>query len=175
LPHGSGGCHGQAYFLRIPQKDYECLVQRPPLQQFCYLPVFLHPLLECHVLWVCARSRLYQVIRENDQHPVPITSIPSRQSSVSSEADRDAGRTGNSPPYSSVSVVSHSPFRWSRPSICTCDPHNPQSDQVDNAGSVRVRIDGLSKVLHVLHQINGPVSQLFRNLPMREHPHELED
>jgi len=53
--------------------------------------------------------------------------------------------------------------------------HHPQSDQVDNAGSVRVRINGLSKVLHVLHQINGPVGQFFRNLSMREHPHELED
>lgn len=38
-----------------------------------------------------------------------------------------------------------------------------------------VRVNGLSKVLHILHQIDGPVGQLFRNLSMREHPHELED
>ena len=41
--------------------------------------------------------------------------------------------------------------------------------------SFDVRVNGLSKVLYVLHQIDGPVGQLFRNLSVREHPHELED
>lgn len=41
--------------------------------------------------------------------------------------------------------------------------------------SFNIRVNGLSEVLHILHQIDGPVGQLFRDLSVREHPHELED
>ena len=70
-------CHSRAYFfadvsLNRPV-DYERLIQRPSLQQLGYLPMFLHPLLECYVPRICSPSHLDQVIGKNNQHPVPVT------------------------------------------------------------------------------------------------------
>jgi hypothetical protein len=54
-----------------------------------------------------------------------------KKSSVSGKADGNCGRTDSSPPCSSISVASHSPSHWSRPSIYTCVPCNSRlrSDQ----------------------------------------------
>ena len=167
LPRGFGGVTAAEAICYV-SSGHKYLVQRPPLQQFGYLPVLLHPLLERHVCRVCALSHLDQVIGENNQHPVSIT-IPIKKPSASHEANGDTGRTDSSPPCSSISVASRSPFRSSRPSICI---FKSIRSKVDGADGVHIRINGLSEVLHVLHQINGPVGQLLRNLPMGEHPHE---
>jgi hypothetical protein len=47
--------------------------------------------------------------------------------------------------------------------------------RVDGANLVHGRVNSLSEVLDVLHQIDAPVGQFFRDLPMGEHSHKLED
>ena len=174
----SGRCHDRAYFLpRTELRATGYLIQRPSLQQLGYLPVFLHPLLERHVPGVRTLSHFDQVICKNNQHPVSIP-IPIKQSSVLFEANVVSERTDSSPPYSSTSVASRSLFRWSRPSVCIFSRtirRSLQSDQNRRRSLTHVRVNGLSKVLNVLHQIDGPVGQFLCNLPMREHAHEQED
>lgn len=71
---GDGKAHPKS-FRAFPDQvlNDECyLLQRPFLQEIRYFPVFLHPLLERH-LGLHAFSRLDQVIRKNNQHPIPIS------------------------------------------------------------------------------------------------------
>ena len=135
--------------------------------------MLLHPLLKRHVPSVRALSHLDQVIGEHNQHPIPIAT-PRQNNHQFRRARVKFPDAQIVHPHAHQFPLLRAPFFAGFdlqfvPSIRTI------RSKVGGADLVHGRVNSLSEVLHVLHQINAPVGQFFRDLPMGEHPHKLED